>query len=171
MQGDARAKALGVHGLTELRVGHRDRGFIVPCGKELELRPLSLARSSLRVSASPRSAHARDALAALPPGAPPALWATRRWEIQLDGLQPEQQPPRPPARQTPAKEIAVGAASPARTNARGAGPMDKPTALRRVGAWGHRGLPGAGGDAGPSPFPAQGLAWPGLRPQGTHPAA
>lgn len=44
MQGDARAEALGVHCLAELGVGHRDRGFVIPCGRELELRPLSLAR-------------------------------------------------------------------------------------------------------------------------------
>lgn len=44
MQGDARAEALGVHCLAELGVGHWDRGFVIPCGRELELRPFSLAR-------------------------------------------------------------------------------------------------------------------------------
>lgn len=47
MQRDARAKALGVHGLTELCVSHWDRGFVIPCGKKLDLRSLSLARTLL----------------------------------------------------------------------------------------------------------------------------
>lgn len=50
MQRDARAEALGVHCLAELRVGHWDRGFVIPCGRKLQLRPLS----------GPHSAHPWD---------------------------------------------------------------------------------------------------------------
>lgn len=77
MQRDARAEALGVHRLTELRVGHRDGGFVIPCGKKLQLRPLSLGRALLQAPAAPRPA-------------PPALWGTRggRFALLLAVLQP-----------------------------------------------------------------------------------
>lgn len=46
MQRHARAEALGVHCLAELRVGHRDGGFVIPCRRELQLRPLSAQRGT-----------------------------------------------------------------------------------------------------------------------------
>lgn len=60
MQRDARAEALGVHRLTELRVGHWDGGFVIPCGKKLKLRPLSLGRALLQAPATPHSAPQRS---------------------------------------------------------------------------------------------------------------
>lgn len=60
MQRDARAEALGVHRLTELRVGHGDGGFVIPCGKKLQLRPLSLGRALLQAPATPHSVPQRS---------------------------------------------------------------------------------------------------------------